>query len=249
MKTKCIKIADFLSNVGTTTSGTNANLASFTAEEQVEIGRFIEKYWSDGTAADEHGQTALHFAVGDDYSIAVIKYLVSQGADVNAKNGNEQTPLYLANNIEIVKFLISQGADVHAKTDRGETPLHLTAWRDTGAKVDGTIDEELETADMKMIKWFVERGADVNAKRDDGATPLHLAAWTRRSTEFLKCLIMLGADVNAKDNNGETPLDWAMRWKKEIRYKDNAWVIAYLESIGAKSGKDVPPNFRPSSQP
>lgn len=74
---------------------------------------------------DNSGFIPLHLAVFWNKNIDVIKYLVSQGADVNA-NSCGKTSLHFAaekGNIEIVKFLISKGADVNAKDNEGYTPL------------------------------------------------------------------------------------------------------------------------------
>ena len=56
------------------------------------------------------------------------KYLVSCGADVNAKDYSGITSLMRAcevNNKDTVTFLISQGADVNAKQRNGSTALSL----------------------------------------------------------------------------------------------------------------------------
>ena len=76
------------------------------------------------------GDTPLHRAG----NLEVVKLLVAQGADVNAKNKDERTPLHemlwrergnASNTLEIVKFLVSNGADVNAQERYGYTPLHL----------------------------------------------------------------------------------------------------------------------------
>jgi ankyrin repeat protein len=61
-------------------------------------------------------------------NVEILEYLVSQGAEVNAKNNdNGSTPLHEAAfhnaNVEILKYLVSQGADVNAKDNNGKTPL------------------------------------------------------------------------------------------------------------------------------
>jgi len=59
------------------------------------------------------------------------KYLVSKGADVNAKDNGDRycegyTPLHYAaqnGHPELAKFLVSKGANVNAKDDGGDAPL------------------------------------------------------------------------------------------------------------------------------
>ena len=56
-------------------------------------------------------------------------------------------------------------------------------------------------------------------------TPLHEV----NNVEMAQFLVSNGADAQAKNNKGRTPLESAKREK-------NTEIIAYLESIGAKSG-------------
>jgi len=72
----------------------------FTATEQAEIDRFLaqheEKFGGDVNAVDERGDTLLHKAVvgyraGEIYrhwSVAVVKFLVANGADVNVQGSS-----------------------------------------------------------------------------------------------------------------------------------------------------------------
>ena len=60
-----------------------------------------------------------------------VRIALNLKAEVNAKDGNGQTPLHVAarnNSLEVAELLISSGAEVNAKDNRGETPLHLAAW-------------------------------------------------------------------------------------------------------------------------
>ena len=56
-----------------------------------------------------------------------IRVLISEGADVNARNNEDQTPLmHAAGNSstpEIVTLLLEKGAEVEARTNLGLTPL------------------------------------------------------------------------------------------------------------------------------
>ena len=60
------------------------------------------------------------------FNINKIKHLIEKGADVNAKNKWDNTPLHLAawgDNMELGKLLIEMGADVNAKGYLDKTPL------------------------------------------------------------------------------------------------------------------------------
>ena len=122
----------------------------------------------------------------------ITELLIANGANVNAKRDDGETPLHQAadnGHKEVVELLIAKGADVSAKTDNRVTPLHSAA--DGGQK--------------EIVELLIAKGADVNAKRDDGETPLHQAASKGRK-EIIELLITKGADVNAKSDDGWTPL-------------------------------------------
>ena len=158
----------------------------------------------------------LHQAIrAKDIDFALIKSLVSNGADVNAKDDDGYTPLNLAvrrhYNLELVKFLVSQGADVNVKDKHGCTPLHEAAkWNEN----------------VEVVKFLVSQGADVNAKNDAGCTPLHGAAFRNKNVEVVNFLVSKGADMNAKSKFGSIPLHGAAR-------SNTVEVVEFLVSQGA----------------
>ena len=71
-----------------------------------------------------HNGTHLHFAALMNDSNSA-RWLIANGAEVNAKN-NGPTPLHYAaynNATETAALLLKNGADVNAKTNAGWTPL------------------------------------------------------------------------------------------------------------------------------
>lgn len=96
-------------------------------------------------------------------NIEIIKLLINNGADANAKNYTDSSPLHFAvalknKGTEIIKLLIEKGADVNAKNCYGDTPLHRAVFRS-----------------LENTKILIEHGADVNIKDKDGKTPLDIA--------------------------------------------------------------------------
>ena len=174
-------------------------------------------------ALDGDGQTELHWAIEVNQDIEVIKTLISEGADVNAKDKFGLTPLHVAadnGNIEITKFLVSSGAKVDAKDNDGETPLNMAVER---------------IGSIAVVEFLVSKGANVNRKFDDGTTPLINAVLSKR-TEIVEFLVYKGADVNTKTKHGRTPLHYAsltpLIWLK--RGDANFEIAKFLVSSGAK---------------
>jgi len=101
-------------------------------ETFLKYAQYFLSQGSDVNAKDSDGGiAALHWAVRTD--IEPVKFLVSNGANVNAKREYDGcTPLMYAvmdGQVEIVKFLVSQGADVNVKAKspggREATPLEM----------------------------------------------------------------------------------------------------------------------------
>ena len=96
------------------------NQIQFTAEEQTEIDSFCKMYSNDVNAVDKNGELFLLHEAAAHWDVAVVRYLVSLGADVNAINEGF-TPLMSAiaenGNIEVFKYLVSSGASIDGKDD------------------------------------------------------------------------------------------------------------------------------------
>ena len=180
------------------------------------------------------GNTALIFALwcpADKQdcsgSAKVVNVLIKAGADVNAKNNTNYTPLMAAvsqkNNASIVSSLLSAGADVTAKNKSLQTPfLFAVHFQDdleviqlllkSGADINA-IDSKDYTALMSTVvnnkidfmNLLLGAGADPNYKDSKGRTALTHAAY-EGNNKILHALIKAGADVNSRNNKGETVL-------------------------------------------
>jgi len=201
---------------------------AFSIAEQAEIDRFLAGCGCNMSTVDikavyVEGATLLHVAAQQG-NLTAVKFLVSQGANVNAKTNQGFTPLFLAvsfnKNTEVAEFLISVGSDVkdgftmHTLIAEGKVEA-VRFLVSKGADVNAKIHEDatsLHMASLKgsteLAKVFVSAGADVNAKDNSGFTPLHVAAFSGH-TELAKFLVFNGADIHAKATNGKTPSDLA----------------------------------------
>lgn len=116
---------------------------------------------------DGDDNTALHYAVEQNRSIGLITTLLDKGADINARNINEETPLLLLGQenmpeeerIERTRLLLDRGADINAADEAGTTPLMLAV-----------IGEHVD-----IVKLLLERGAKKELQTFDGETALDLA--------------------------------------------------------------------------
>ena len=138
----------------------------------------------------------FHLAVAWCSDVEVLKYLVSQGADVQKTRGSNKTSLHIAalhNSVEVLQYLISQDADVNAVEQHwNRSPLHYAC----------------EKNSWDVAQYLISQGADVHARDCEGYTPLHIAAM-ENTVEVLQCLVSQGADVHAKCAGNGTPLKHA----------------------------------------
>ena len=95
---------------------------------------FLTEHGADVDIQNRDGKTALHFAVQRYHSshhsewCEVLRCLVENGADINARENNDNTPLMIASfcgHVNVVTFLIQHGAELDVQNDRGNTALHL----------------------------------------------------------------------------------------------------------------------------
>ena len=156
---------------------------------------------------------------------ASITQLLEAGANVNAKDIDERTPLHIAvcnSNCWLTDQLMSCGADPNARDYRDRTPI-FSAYRSaivTKMLIDHGADVNVrdssgwtpllhflrkEGTNFDAVRLLLEAGANTNATAvSGGTTPLQMTF--RMNVMFMKLLIDYGADVNMRDGDGWTPL-------------------------------------------
>lgn len=132
---------------------------------------------------------------------AIAARLLDAGADINARDDGQRTPLHLAAmnaSAGSIELLLERGAELEATDGYANTPLHLAARADNHDAID----------------LLIKKGANLTAVNDEGNTPLHVAAKSFRPSAC-KQLINAGADANVGNAEDMTPLLVAAASKKE----------------------------------
>lgn len=122
----------------------------------------------------------------------VVELFISYGADVDALDDDNETPLHNFINLgmdDCVRLLVNHSPDLNAVAGCGDTPL---------AKAIVWSQEELAC-------MFLASGADPKVGSPN-MKPILVAAGGHVSIEFIQTLIEAGADVTVMDEDGETAL-------------------------------------------
>ncbi|KAI9446073.1 ankyrin repeat-containing domain protein [Lactarius indigo] len=202
------------------TEASSRALAAALRNDQFDLASFLLDHSVYINTQDHLGKTPL-LQLTEQFAVHLkgVQWLLERGADVNARDNNDQTPLIVASQyqpslvaqdlpelqdqgwgssnskemLEIIRLLLYHGANTGTKNESGATPLHEAA----------SIGEGTE-----VVKLLIGHGADVNAKTDNLQTPLHLAS-RGGSLDIVRFLVGLGADISAVTKKRETVLHMA----------------------------------------
>ncbi|KAK6192325.1 hypothetical protein SNE40_003810 [Patella caerulea] len=127
-----------------------------------------------------------------------IKYLVSHGADINARDTINNTILHQAcwyGTLSTVKYLVDDlHMDVNATDYNNETPLFYCCMS--------------SVSPVDKIQYLVSHGADINARDKYNYTILHQACYSSTVSTVQYLVDCLHLDVRVKGKYGRTPLDY-----------------------------------------
>lgn len=129
--------------------------------------------------------------------VAVMEYLLAQGARVDARDRLGRSALWAAVWAEqphAFQLLLERGAAVDVAAKSGETPLFLA----------------VERNQLEMARALLDKGADPNRPSPGvllpGFRPLHRAAMLGH-VELVRLLLERGADGRATNTAGQTPAE------------------------------------------
>ncbi|XP_054716867.1 protein phosphatase 1 regulatory subunit 16A-like [Uloborus diversus] len=177
-------------------------------------------------STNEDGLTALHQCCIDD-SEEMMRLLLEFGANVNAKDSEQWTPLHAAatcGHIHIVKYLISKGADLLAVNADGNMPYDICDDDSTLDYIENEmakkgitqemIDQTRASVEVRMLndlKEFAARGGKLDFRDRTGASPLHIAA-ANGYLSVLEFLLDQHVTIDVNDDDQWQPIHAAACW-------------------------------------
>lgn len=149
--------------------------------DTTEAMRLLEEAGMDPNIADEQGWPLLSSAVNHD-RIDVARWLLENGADVNARSRRGNTALHALagpmdnpteDHIRWLELLTGYGAELDAQNENGMTPLCYAA---------------LSDRQHELLVALIEKGADFNLGDNAGNTPLSHASQhgQKKNTAYLR---------------------------------------------------------------
>lgn len=168
-------------------------------------------------------RTALHIAVANGNE-ELVRVLIENGANVEARNFLEDTPLGLLCRMhqggrKIGELLIAAGAE----TEGLFSSVCYSGNRELAQLLleNGSDDQERDAegftplhcaasaGHLDMISLLLDRHVDIEAREHNELTPLSIAAF-RGNYDVISLLIENGADIEAEDTQGQSPIFYAV---------------------------------------
>jgi ankyrin repeat protein len=214
------------------------------------MARGVERGASVTAGLTQYGSTALHLAAQNG-QLAVMQWLVAQGADIHTKDGEGYNALHTAavnGHMAVVSWLVEQGVPLATQCTDGSTALDaareagqmaVVRWltkaetkaADTVKSLLAAFIAAIRAGDVAAMARAVEGGASVTAGLDEyGATALHLAARNGKLT-VMQWLVAQGADIHTKDGHGDTALHAAVH---NGQLTTMQWLVGQGADINAK---------------
>lgn len=182
------------------------------------------------------GATPLHLAVAKGH-LEIVRFLLSKGASVDAKNKRGETPFLLAivsGRKEIAHILIKEGIDIYGKSGDGGTYLQVAC----------------ATRQIEIIEYLLSSGFDPNLPDMYNVPHVFMPVYLN-SPEIAKIFIKYGADTRAVRFDGvsvaeaaiefgETEmLDLLIKDRNELKRKNPITGRTFLHIAAIRGQKDI----------
>jgi ankyrin repeat protein len=201
--------------------------------------KLLVEHKADLNAKDKRGRTPLLYTTWyyvhetkDTFKqqlserLAVIDYLLAQGADVNAVDAEQNTLLHLGIPVyEMGQHLISKGVDIRKTNQEGETALFQVVRSDYPER---NVTEYLQT--------LLDKGLDINTRNNYGETILNTSV---RHNKFKVLLYLLehGAEPNILKESGTSQAGFTLPMyivdNQSISYIDKIKILSALKTKDA----------------
>jgi len=204
------------------------------------------------TVANNVGETPLYMAAYFGH-LAIIKYLVDNGADINIQEPRAGwSPLHMAiseGKTDVVEYFINQGINWNMQTRYGETPLVL-AFR-----------KNKNNSHLEIIKMLLIVGADITIEDVKGQNALYYAE-EQNNAELIKLLtdiqdaidppIMLDTVTVNRNQIPQEANDFVnmedVNIQQFLQEDPQNKVIKVGENFYATNGNDIQTNYLKQSQ-
>jgi len=177
--------------------------------------------------SDDNSNSVLLTAVSLKAPANVLTLILSKGADPNARNKVQDSPLHVAvrkNYAEQGVVLLEAKADIFQYNSQQENPLFLAltaqpvplewffmpnviAARDSNG--DSVVHHAARKDLPEGIAYLLSKGAQLNVLNNEGETPLHISA-KYNATRSISYLVRAGSSLEAADIKGDIPLQSAV---------------------------------------
>ncbi len=143
--------------------------------------------------------------------------LLSEGADVNAKDALGQPLLHKAiPKPEMLKVIEAYNPNWDIRNASGKTVLEAAIERFSWGMSPESIEKYLNE-----IRELIQKGCGVNVQNSEGNTPLHLALTLKYKkpeykNKIIKLLLAEGANPKIKNNKGQTASDLVGKDNEEL---------------------------------
>lgn len=144
------------------------------------------------TAMTEHNFDATGYAILEKAPLTTIKYLLSQGNEVDKLTHDARTYLFWAaykDNLELMQYLVKEGASLDIIDQHGFSVLMFAAV--TGQE------------NKAIYNYLIELGVDIQKEQDrNGRNALLAYSSSIKTGELLDYFLQKGLSINSVDKNG-----------------------------------------------